>query len=32
MQVDYKQKYLKYKGKYEQLKQIRGGGVILKIL
>jgi hypothetical protein len=26
MQVDYKQKYLKYKGKYEQLKQIRGGG------
>jgi hypothetical protein len=26
MQVDYKQKYLKYKAKYEQLKQIRGGG------
>jgi hypothetical protein len=26
MQLDYKQKYIKYKGKYEQLKQIRGGG------
>jgi hypothetical protein len=26
MQVDYKQKYLKYKGKYEQLKHLKGGG------